>query len=113
EWGKVRAADGFPEPFALKYVEIGNEDFFDRSGSYEGRFAEMAGAIRKKYPQIKIIATTPVKNSKADVVDDHLYAGADSMLRQWNRHDKNSETLASQKPEGGKIFMGEWATQGG
>jgi alpha-L-arabinofuranosidase len=113
EWGKVRAADGFPEPFALKYVEIGNEDFFDRSGSYEGRFAEMAGAIRKKYPQLKIIATTPVKNSKADVVDDHLYAGADSMLRQWNRHDKISETLASQKPEGGKIFMGEWATQGG
>ncbi len=113
EWGKVRAADGFPEPFALKYVEIGNEDFFDRSGSYEGRFAEMARAIREKYPQLKIIATTPVKSFKPDVVDDHLYAGADSMLRQWRRHDKNSATLLEQQPEGGKIFMGEWATQGG
>ncbi|MEO6993924.1 MAG: alpha-L-arabinofuranosidase C-terminal domain-containing protein, partial [Lacunisphaera sp.] len=113
EWGKVRAADGFPEPFALNYVEIGNEDFFDRSGSYEGRFAEMATAIRAKYPQLKIIATTPVKSFKPDVVDDHLYAGADSMLRQFGRHDKNSAVLLEQQPEGGKIFMGEWATQGG
>src|SRR6476660_9577386 len=43
-WGKKRAADGFTEPFPLHYVEIGNEDWFDRSGSYDGRFTEMAKA---------------------------------------------------------------------
>ena len=48
EWGKKRAADGFPEPFPLHYVEIGNEDWFDRSGSYDGRFTQMAKAIREK-----------------------------------------------------------------
>ncbi len=113
EWGKRRAADGFPEPFKLTYVEIGNEDFFDRSGSYEGRFAQMAEAIRKKYPQLKIIATMPVKSVKPDLVDDHLYASASSMLRQGTRYDVGSDHPEGRKTDGVKVFMGEWATQGG
>ncbi|MFT3782808.1 MAG: alpha-L-arabinofuranosidase C-terminal domain-containing protein [Nibricoccus sp.] len=113
EWGKRRVADGFPEPFHLNYVEIGNEDFFDRSGSYEGRFAQMAKAIREKYPQLKIIATMPVKNSKPDLVDDHLYANASSMQRQFNRYDVGSDHPEGRKVDGVKVFMGEWATQGG
>lgn len=113
EWGRRRAADGFPEPFALKYVEIGNEDFFDRSGSYEGRFAQMAKAIREKYPQLKIIATMPVKSFKPDMVDDHLYASASSMIRQGTRYDVGSDHPEGRKADGTKIFMGEWATQGG
>jgi alpha-L-arabinofuranosidase len=113
EWGRRRAADGFPEPFALRYVEIGNEDFFDRSGSYEGRFAQMAKAIREKYPQLKIIATMPVTSFKPDLVDDHLYAGASSMLRQWNRYDPGSGHPEGRKTDGIQVFMGEWATQGG
>ncbi len=113
EWGRRRAADGFAEPFALHYVEIGNEDFFDRSGSYEGRFAEMAKAIREKYPQLEIITTTPLVNSKPDVVDDHIYASAPSMLRQFNRYDRGSGHPEGRKADGVKVFMGEWATQGG
>jgi alpha-L-arabinofuranosidase len=113
EWGRRRAADGFAEPFPLHYVEIGNEDWFDRSGSYEGRFAQMARAIRKKYPQLKIIATTPVTGFRPDVVDDHLYAGAGSMLRQSNRYDVGSGSPDGRKSDGLKVFMGEWATQGG
>ena len=113
EWGKRRAADGFTEPFKLKYVEIGNEDFFDRSGSYEGRFAQMAKAIREKYPQLKIIATMPVSSFKPDLVDDHLYANAASMMRQWNRYDQGSANPEGRKADGIKVFMGEWATQGG
>jgi len=38
-WGARRAKDGHPAPFKLEYVEVGNEDQFDRqTGSYEGRF---------------------------------------------------------------------------
>jgi alpha-L-arabinofuranosidase len=113
EWGKRRAADGFPEPFPLHYVEIGNEDFFDRSGSYEGRFAEMAKAIRAKYPQLKIIATTPVKSAKPDLVDDHIYASASTMQREFTRYDVGSGHPEGRKADGVKVFMGEWATQGG
>ena len=38
KWGSLRAKAGHPAPFALTYVEVGNEDFFDRSGSYDQRF---------------------------------------------------------------------------
>ena len=38
-WGALRVKDGHPAPFPLTYVEVGNEDGFDRSGSYDGRFA--------------------------------------------------------------------------
>jgi len=113
EWGKRRADDGFPEPFPLHYVEIGNEDFFDRSGSYEGRFAEMTKAIRAKYPQLKIIATTPVKDTKPDLVDDHIYATASTMQREFTRYDVGSGHPEGRKADGVKVFMGEWATQGG
>ncbi|HVU22820.1 MAG TPA: alpha-L-arabinofuranosidase C-terminal domain-containing protein [Opitutus sp.] len=113
EWGRRRVADGFPEPFDLKYVEIGNEDYFDRSGSYEGRFAQMAQAIRRKFPQLKIIATMPVTSFKPDVVDDHIYASSATMLREFNRYDVGSGHPQGRKPDGVKVFMGEWATQGG
>ena len=113
EWGRRRAADGFPEPFTLRYVEIGNEDFFDRSGSYEGRFAQMAAAIRAKYPQLKIITTTPVTQTRPDLVDDHIYASASTMLREFNRYDVGSGHPEGRKADGVKVFMGEWATQGG
>ena len=32
------------------YVEIGNEDWFDKSGSYDGRFAQYFKAIKQRYP---------------------------------------------------------------
>jgi alpha-L-arabinofuranosidase len=113
EWGRRRAADGFPEPFALKYVEIGNEDMFDHSGSYDGRFAQMATAIREKYPQLKIIATMSGTSVKPDLVDDHIYASNQTMLHQWTRYDPGTGNPDGRKPDGIKVFMGEWATQGG
>ena len=63
-WGAARAKDGHPAPFSLHYIEIGNEDFFDRSGSYDARFAQFARALHKRYPQYKLIATMPVKESE-------------------------------------------------
>ena len=45
KWGAQRVKDGYPEPFKLRYVEIGNEDWFDISGSYDGRFAQFYDAI--------------------------------------------------------------------
>ena len=56
-WGAKRAADGHPEPFKLTYVEIGNEDWFDRSNSYDGRFNQFRKAIEAKYPQLTCIST--------------------------------------------------------
>ena len=106
KWGAVRASLGHPAPFPLKYVEIGNEDWFDKSGSYEGRYAQFYQAIKAKYPQFELIATTPVKNTKVDVLDDHYYKRSDEFFEDVKHYDTADRT-------GPKIFVGEWATREG
>ena len=114
KWGAVRARDGHPEPFQLHYVEIGNEDFFDRSGSYPNRFKMFYDAIKARYPQLQIISTVgydalkskAIPTPKVDVIDEHYYRNAFDMYRnafQYDRYDRN----------GPKIFCGEWATREG
>jgi len=106
KWGTVRAQNGHPEPFALTYVEIGNEDFFDRSGSYDGRYAQFYKAIKAKYPHLQLIATMPVKSIRPDVIDDHYYRRATEFFHDTAHYDKTDRS-------GPKIFVGEWATREG
>ncbi|MFC6646369.1 alpha-L-arabinofuranosidase C-terminal domain-containing protein [Granulicella cerasi] len=106
KWGAERARDGHPQPFPLHYVEIGNEDWFDKSGSYEDRFAAFAKAIRAKYPELKLIATTPVKNTVPDVIDDHYYKSPEEFYAMLHHYDTMDRS-------GSKIFIGEWATRVG
>ena len=102
-WGARRIADGHPAPFPLSYVEVGNEDNFDKSLSYDGRYAQFYDAIKAKYPNLQIIATMGVKGHVADVVDDHYYRSAVDMARDSRHYDGYSRT-------GPKIFVGEWAS---
>ena len=106
KWGAVRARDGHPEPFVLEYVEIGNEDEFDKSKSYDGRYAQYYDAIKQKYPRLQLIATTPVTSRKPDVIDDHYYKRADQFFDFTHKYDKADRN-------GPKIFVGEWATREG
>ncbi|MBV9850587.1 MAG: carbohydrate binding domain-containing protein [Armatimonadetes bacterium] len=105
-WGAERVKDGHPAPFPLHYVEIGNEDFFDRSGSYDGRFAQFYDAIKAKYPKLQLIATTRVRSRTPDVIDEHYYRSAREMERDAHHYDGYSRT-------GPKVFVGEWASQEG
>jgi alpha-N-arabinofuranosidase len=109
KWGAERVKDGHPAPFPLHYIEIGNEDQFDKSGSYDARFAQFARALRKKYPQYQLIATTPVKedaDAAPDVIDDHYYKSPADMFALVGHYDDAPRT-------GPKIFVGEWATRSG
>ncbi len=106
KWGALRVRDGHPAPFDLHYVEIGNEDNFDRARTYDGRFAQFSNAIKAKYPNLKTIATMPVKGITPDVVDDHYYmrqSGSFAGSTHYDNSDRN----------GPKIFIGEWATREG
>jgi alpha-N-arabinofuranosidase len=105
-WGARRAKDGHPAAFPLHYVEVGNEDWFDRSGSYDGRFTQFFNAIKAKYPNLQVIATTPVKSSTPDLVDEHYYRSQEQMESQSHMYDNRPRT-------GPKIFVGEWATRVG
>ena len=105
-WGARRAKDGHPAPFKLNYVEFGNEDGFDKSRSYNGRFAQFHDVIKAKYPQLKLITSDPwaqLDGRKPDVEDWHDYSAADDFIKKsrdygsdFNRH-------------GPEIFVGEWA----
>jgi len=106
KWGAERVKNGHPAPFPLHYVEIGNEDFFDRSGSYDGRYAQYYKSIKQRYPNLQLIATAPIKSVKPDVLDEHYYMAAEKSFADANHYDKTDRN-------GPKIFVGEWATREG
>jgi len=106
KWGAERVKDGHPAPFKLTYVEIGNEDEFDKSGSYEGRYTQFYKAIKAKYPDLQLIATAPIKDMKPDVLDEHFYVRATKNFHDANHYDSYDRS-------GPKIFVGEWATREG
>jgi alpha-N-arabinofuranosidase len=110
KWGAERAKDGHPKPFPLHYVEIGNEDWFDKTGSYDERFAQFFDAIRAKYPRLKCISTVGneqpetlrVHGRQPDVLDEHYYRSAQTFLNDPAHFDNYDR-------KGPEIFVGEWA----
>jgi alpha-N-arabinofuranosidase len=110
-WGARRAQDGHPASFDLRYVEIGNEDWFDKSKSYDDRFAQFHDAIKAKYPQLKLISTigndqpeaNHVHSRKPDVLDEHYYLSTDEFAR------KSPDYARKYDRSGPEIFVGEWA----
>ena len=102
-WGAKRAADGHPAPFPAPYLEIGNEDFLDNSGSYEAyRYAAFYDALKAAYPDVKLIATTSVTSRPMDVLDLHYYES-----ESWF---ETASTMFDSYDRGGPlIFVGEYA----
>ena len=116
KWGAQRAKDGHPQPFPLHYVEIGNEDGFDASGSYAGRYTQFYDAIKARYPQLHIISTVggkdplggrfPAPTGRTEIVDEHYYRTASQMEENAGQYDHYDRS-------GPKVFVGEWATREG
>jgi len=116
KWGAQRARDGHPAPFKLRYVEIGNEDGFDKKKTYDGRYTQFHDAIKAKYPQLKLISTVngkdwlgqqqKVTSRVPDLVDEHFYYTPLQMMHDAARYD-------SYERKGPKVFIGEWASQEG
>lgn len=113
EWGALRASMGHPEPFNLKFIGIGNEQWGEE---YPARLEPFIKAIRAKYPQIKIIGSSgpnsegdqfdflwpEMRRLKADLVDEHFYRPYDWFLKQGARYDNYDR-------KGPKVFAGEYA----
>ncbi len=122
-WGARRAKDGHPAPFKLRYVEIGNEDYFDtEAGSYNARFTAFYDAIKAKYPNLQIIessgqAATVLTSRRPDVTDEHYYRSPDDMALNANNFDtrqrggRGGRGGAAATPAPPKVFVGEWATR--
>lgn len=111
EWGAVRARMGHPEPFPLKYIEIGNEHPPAEYGEYYRRFRE---AIRARYPQITVImsmfwsglnqpAIDAAGNDRIDMVDEHSYRPVGWIRSHSDYFDRYPRTPW-------KIYVGEYAS---
>ena len=125
KWGKVRADMGHPEPFNLKYLGVGNEqwDYDEEHGGYgpvfTARLKKFSDALRKKYPDLKLIGTTGpnsegwdfdllqprMKELKVDLYDEHYYRDEQWFLTHGLRYD-------SYDRKGPKVFAGEYACHG-
>ena len=116
EWGKIRAEMGHPEPFNMKYLGVGNEQW---DKFYFERLKPFVAAIRAKYPDIKIVGTSgpdseremfdlgweAMKAQKSDLVDEHFYRPESWFLSHGLRYE-------SYDRKGPKVFAGEYACHG-
>jgi alpha-L-arabinofuranosidase len=126
EWGKKRAEMGHPEPFNMKFIGVGNEQW---DTPYYERLKPFVAAIHAKYPDIKIIGTSgpdsegkmfdkgwvAMKQQKADLVDEHFYRNEEWFLGTADKEKyPNCGALRydSYDRKGPKVFAGEYACHG-
>lgn len=108
KWGSVRAAMGHPEPFDLRYVAIGNEDCGKKH--YRGNYLKFYDAIKRAYPDIKMISncdgsSLPLDHP-ADLYDYHIYSSANHVFSLADKFDHSSRN------DGPKAFVSEYAVTG-
>ncbi len=98
-YGAMRAKNGHPTPFNLKYLEVGNEN---GGPAYDERYALFYDALKKAYPEVLLVANVPVRSRPMDIVDEHYYSNPAFFIGQAHRYDTYPRT-------GPKIYVGEYA----
>ena len=117
-WGKKRAEQGHPEPFHLKYLGLGNEEFI--SPHFIERFKYMYERIAKAHPEIVIVGTVGPGSHPGNgdydngwkladelglpLVDEHYYEHREYFLnnRQYDNYPRDRKT---------KVYLGEYAAK--
>ncbi|MGA9327095.1 MAG: alpha-L-arabinofuranosidase C-terminal domain-containing protein [Salegentibacter sp.] len=115
KWGNIRADMGHPEPFNLKYIGVGNEQW---GSEYIERFKVFQKAIKDKYPEMTIVSGSgpfpegdyfdygweQLKKLDAEIIDEHYYKPP-----KWFR--ENATRYDDYDRNGPKVFAGEYAAQ--
>ncbi len=114
-WGARRTAMGHPEPFHLKMLGVGNEQW---GPQYIERLARFVKVLKEKHPEIALVASAgplpaderfqflwpKFRELKMDIVDEHCYAPPLWFLANSRRYDHYDRS-------GPKVFFGEYAAQ--
>lgn len=114
-WGKLRADMGHPQPFDMKFLGVGNEQWGEQ---YIERYMAFEKILRAKHPEIKLISAVgpfpdgeqfdylskEMQALKADLVDEHYYRSPEWFLQHADRYDAYDRS-------GPRIFAGEYAAQ--
>jgi len=117
-WGAIRAAAGHPEPFNLRLMEIGNENYnyhadnnSDQSDHYAERYKQFYDAIKAAWPEVICIGNVESwstdnptwRNQYAvEIVDEHYYRSPDWFAANYRKYDNHSRSS-------NKIYNGEYA----
>lgn len=113
-WGAIRAANGSAEPFDLKYIGLGNENWGE---IYERNFKALYEEVKKAYPDITVISSagTYLEGEAYDenwswisadysdtIVDEHYYTYDGYLFDHNDRYDNFDRN-------GAHVFIGEYA----
>ena len=114
EWGAVRAENGHPEPFNLKYLAVGNENWME---DYWERFDIIYNVIKREHPEITVISSAgawadgkeweyaweQIDEKYTDtIVDEHYYVPYWWPYANYEKYDNYDRNSA-------KVFVGEYA----
>jgi len=127
-WGKVRAANGHPEPYNVKYWEIDNETWGMGVEDYIAAVKRFAPTMRKADPSIKLAAcgsggfdlrwNRQVIESCAELIDYlsiHHYENPDRFADGPYNYERfirqTGEIIAASKNPQLKIYCSEWNAQ--
>ena len=112
-WGRLRVEMGHPNPFDLRYIAIGNENW---GLAYFSRYEMLSKTVKEKYPDMTcIVAAGPAAEGSlfndswsnirrrfaGDLVDEHYYMNSSWFPAHVDRYDKYPRTT--------KVFLGEYA----
>lgn len=108
KWGSLRAKNGHPKPFVVKYLEIGNENW---GAEYNTRYYEFFKAVKEKYPKIITIADGDLEarngKNEIEIIDEHYYLAPNGFYKKasmYDGYDRNRKR---------KIYVGEFAVTSG
>lgn len=117
-YGAMRAEAGHPEPFGLRLIEVGNENYNfvhwdngDQNDHYAERYAAFYKAIKEKYPDVTLIGNVESwgtdepswrNGNPVEIVDEHYYRSTAWFGRQYNKYDNYSRDRY-------KVYAGEYA----
>jgi len=118
KWAKMRADQGHPKPFGLKYLGLGNEEKI--SPEFAERFKYMYERVTKAHPEIVIVGTAGpgshpenpdyeagwklADELQMPIIDEHYYEQNKYFLssRQYDNYPRDRKT---------KVYLGEYAAK--
>ncbi|MEO8369691.1 MAG: alpha-L-arabinofuranosidase C-terminal domain-containing protein [Candidatus Solibacter sp.] len=130
-WGKIRAQNGHPQPYRVKYWELDNEVWSMAPAEYAGVLAQFVPAMRQADPGIRTIAAgsgqlgerwgdgdlAVIRNAAqyVDYLSIHHYENPDRFAEGPAAAAKFWQTLeaeiAKSKNPRMKLFVSEWNAQ--
>lgn len=102
-WGKKRAENGHPEPYHIKYVEIGNEEVLfngdraDEYAHYVARFNLLHDAIKGKDPNVSLISAAWWRPESPNM--EGVFKALDGKADFWDYHPWADSLRSGQKVE--------------